>query len=272
MRYSLVKVLLTVSPFRPSFSPHPQHASTDHRFLSPLFSQRYELLFPQLFCFHNHLRCPLVFSSRCIFPRPTHKTLPRVIVICRSLLALCFHHLAASLSTLCVLFRTPILCFQWFAASFTKSPGWGVSSELATRLPRAEPRGHSPLPMTELIRHGSLRLARARRRRLLPLLHGLARGIFRGVEADLALCGDWLALRLRFVSGVRGAGTVGLSFSGLREFGHSRSWASLLQPVWLHDHDYGRDADGAACSSGVRRGFLLEARGCGNGVLRVLVF
>jgi len=67
-----------VSPFRPSFSPHPQQASIDHRFLSPLFSKRYELLFPQLSCFHKHLRCPLVFSSRCIFPRLTHKTLPRV--------------------------------------------------------------------------------------------------------------------------------------------------------------------------------------------------
>jgi hypothetical protein len=62
MRYLLVKVLLTVSPFRPSFSPHPQQASMHHRFLSSLFSQRYELLFPQLFCFHNHLRCPLVFA------------------------------------------------------------------------------------------------------------------------------------------------------------------------------------------------------------------
>src|ERR1700730_6294582 len=78
VRYPLVKVLLTVSPFRPSFSPHPQQASMDHRFLSPLFSQRYELLFPQLFCFHNHLRCPLVFSSRCIFLRRTHKTRPCV--------------------------------------------------------------------------------------------------------------------------------------------------------------------------------------------------
>src|ERR1700730_18608693 len=78
MRYSLVKVLLTVSPFRPSFSPRPRQASMHHRFLSSLFSQRYELLFPQLFCFHNHLRCPLVFSSRCIFPRFTHKTLTRV--------------------------------------------------------------------------------------------------------------------------------------------------------------------------------------------------
>src|ERR1700730_2806646 len=80
MRYSLVKVLLTVSPFRPSFSPHPQQASMDHRFLSSLFSQRYELLFPQLFCFHNYLRCPLVFSSRCIFLHRTHKRRPRVTI------------------------------------------------------------------------------------------------------------------------------------------------------------------------------------------------
>jgi hypothetical protein len=44
-----------------------------------LFSKCYELLFPQLFCFHNHLRCPLTFSSRCIFPLFTHRTRPRVI-------------------------------------------------------------------------------------------------------------------------------------------------------------------------------------------------
>ena len=133
MRYSLVKVLLTVSPFRPSFSlqlnPYPRvprtlsplstaftpnrsltplstaftqtprgvrvlcpsspllatrlpRSSRGHSplatFIRPLFSQRYELLFPQLFCFHNHLRCPLVFSSRCIFPCFTHKTRPRL--------------------------------------------------------------------------------------------------------------------------------------------------------------------------------------------------
>jgi hypothetical protein len=83
------KVLLTVSPLRPSFSPQPlvyphspllpsTHRSlpafpralfsytyelphpTD-RFAGPLFSNTYELLFPQLFCFDNHLRCPLLF-------------------------------------------------------------------------------------------------------------------------------------------------------------------------------------------------------------------
>jgi hypothetical protein len=37
-----------------------------------------------------------------------------------------FHLVAASLSPLCVLFRTPFLCFQPFAASFAKTPGWEV--------------------------------------------------------------------------------------------------------------------------------------------------
>src|SRR6202140_2152084 len=142
--------------------------------------------------------------------------------------------------------------------------------------PRGEGARHSALAtrhffMIELIRHGCRGWAAAQRRRLLPLFHGLARRIFRGVEAHLALCGDWLAVVLRFVSDLCGAGALGISFSGLREFGHSRSWASFLQPVWLHAHDYGRDVDGAACSRALRRGFLLEAGGCGNGVLRVLV-
>jgi len=46
-----------------------------------------------------------------------------------------------------LLFRTPIVCFQQLAASFPKTPGWGVSprfSPPATRLPRSS-RGHSPL-------------------------------------------------------------------------------------------------------------------------------
>src|ERR1700730_863228 len=114
-----------------------------------------------------------------------------------------------------------------------QNPGGGGASPLVTS-------------MIELFQHDLLRLPGAPRRLLLPLLHGLARGIFGGVEADLALCGDWLAVLLRFVSGVCGAGALGISFSGLRQFDDSRSWASLLQPLWLHDHDSGRDADGAA--------------------------
>jgi hypothetical protein len=34
-------------------------------------------------------------------------------------------------SPLCALFRTPFLCFQPFAASFAKTPGWGGSHALA---------------------------------------------------------------------------------------------------------------------------------------------
>src|SRR5258707_15724511 len=47
--------------------------------------------------------------------------------------------------------------------------------------------------------------------------------------------------------------------------------APPLQPIWLHDHDYGRDAGGADCSAALRRLFLLEARDCRDCVLRVLV-
>src|SRR6266436_4683751 len=38
----------------------------------------------------------------------------------------CSQKLAASSSSLCALFRTPFLCFQELAASFAKTPGWGV--------------------------------------------------------------------------------------------------------------------------------------------------
>jgi hypothetical protein len=36
----------------------------------------------------------------------------------------CSQRLAASLSSLRALFRAPFLCFQYFAASFAKTPGW----------------------------------------------------------------------------------------------------------------------------------------------------
>jgi hypothetical protein len=38
----------------------------------------------------------------------------------------CLHRLAASLPSLSTLFCTRSLCFQSFAASFPKTPGWGV--------------------------------------------------------------------------------------------------------------------------------------------------
>jgi hypothetical protein len=98
--YYVVKVLRTVSPFGPSFSPEPNVYPTlpipllaqpttyhsqptfhrpffsntyelplpTHRFADPLFSDTYELLFPQPLCFDNHLRCPLFFLSPLPFP------------------------------------------------------------------------------------------------------------------------------------------------------------------------------------------------------------
>jgi len=39
-----------------------------------------------------------------------------------------FQAFAASLSSLCTLFGIRFLCFQWFAASFLKTPGWGGGS------------------------------------------------------------------------------------------------------------------------------------------------
>src|SRR5258706_12586358 len=48
-------------PSRPSFlHPLAVHPEND-RFFTPLFSMTSELLFSQPLCFHNHLRCPLVF-------------------------------------------------------------------------------------------------------------------------------------------------------------------------------------------------------------------
>ena len=66
-RPSIAKVLPTASPLRP---PFPQYNSpcTHHRFASSLFSTTSALLFPQLLSFHNHLRCPIVFSPRRKFP------------------------------------------------------------------------------------------------------------------------------------------------------------------------------------------------------------
>ena len=67
--------------FQPTFAPMPrppapltssaaissQPSAADsayYRFFTPLFSASSELLFCQLLCFHEYLRCPLVFSAR----------------------------------------------------------------------------------------------------------------------------------------------------------------------------------------------------------------
>src|SRR5258708_18422838 len=47
-----------------------------------------------------------------------------------------FQELAASLASLCTLFRTRFLCFQSLAASFSKTPGVGTLLDGARWLPR----------------------------------------------------------------------------------------------------------------------------------------
>jgi hypothetical protein len=130
----------------------------------------------------------------------------------------------------------------------------------------------APEIQIELIRHGAVGLADERRRRLLPLLCGLAGRIFRGVEADFPGCGDCVVVRLRFVFDLCREGSQWVSFSGFCEFGYSRGRTSVLQHIWLHDDDYGRNADGTDRSDAVRQLFLLEARDFRNGILRFLVF
>src|ERR1700732_1564865 len=48
-------------PLRPFFLRQPIVRATNNRFFTPLLSASSELLFSQLLCFQNHLRCPLVF-------------------------------------------------------------------------------------------------------------------------------------------------------------------------------------------------------------------
>ena len=53
---------LTTSPANIPSSP-PARRSANDRFSTPLFPSPSELLFPQLLCSHNHLRCPVVFVN-----------------------------------------------------------------------------------------------------------------------------------------------------------------------------------------------------------------
>src|SRR5882762_2540571 len=128
------KVPLTVSPFPPSFSPRPslfsESSSTnchstlltfapplfsctcelplpDDRFACPVLSDSYELLFPQILSFDNHLRCPGVWGYE--FPSElsmqAFKSLNSIIHIL--------------LRTLCRRQKTQLLCNQASPNSFS---------------------------------------------------------------------------------------------------------------------------------------------------------
>jgi hypothetical protein len=116
-----------VSPFDPSSVPPPVVHPTNHRFSTSLFSAPSELLFSQLPCFHNHLRCPLLFSLwRTTRTSPTSVSpclcgkscpfsgLPPLVLSCRS-----FSHASPLFSTVCSL--------------FCQNTGGGVSAYKSTR-------------------------------------------------------------------------------------------------------------------------------------------
>jgi hypothetical protein len=96
-----------------------------HRFAHPLFSYRYELLFPQLLCFDNHLRCPIVFL-----------TLPRNSV--SSANSVVNRPLTPVLTYSCGLFgvakRVNSFAIKEIQTLFAKYPGWGylIDSRLHT--------------------------------------------------------------------------------------------------------------------------------------------
>ena len=158
IRYSSVKVLLTVSPLRPSFSPQPcvyphrstprfalstthhplptfprrSHARTlsgfsynyelpllPHRFARPLFSYNYELLFSQPLCFDKHLRCPIVFSA---LPRNSASSANSVVK----------KSLTPFLTYCCELFvvakNIKSFGIKQIRTLSAKHPGWGIPS------------------------------------------------------------------------------------------------------------------------------------------------
>ncbi len=117
-----VKVLLTVSPFRPFLPPQPVcilvagDSSRHMRHVAPR---------------------SLPFSARCAyFPSPQGCTLIHSALHVRwsflrvSVASPMFSAVCRPFVALCALFRTPVLCFQQLAASFRKTPGVGIPNAL----------------------------------------------------------------------------------------------------------------------------------------------
>jgi hypothetical protein len=92
-------------------------------FAAPLFSQPYELLFPQALCFDNHLNCP-----RGVPLWPLCSDLRALCVaLSPASLVQCFQQLAASLALLALFFELPFFVFSNFQTLFAKHRGWGIS-------------------------------------------------------------------------------------------------------------------------------------------------
>jgi len=132
----------------------------NNRFSTPLFSASPELLFPQFLCFHNHLRCPLVFSSASNFQvLRRHRSLqpanvqtfqrvdPFAVRGLRALVLSClsFSHSSHLFSSACGLFR--------------QNTGGGVGAQTSFRpskAPSASRMGSRGAPRVRLAQRGRL--------------------------------------------------------------------------------------------------------------------
>ena len=127
--YSSVKVLLTVSPVRPSFLQPPALHPANHRFFTPLFSTSSESLFSQLLCFHIYLNpyrfFPRIKISRAYFLAARHSPFSNSFAV-STLRPLCFSCLSFSHSS-CLFSMACGLPAGLWAGLFSKIPGVWVS-------------------------------------------------------------------------------------------------------------------------------------------------
>ena len=107
-RYSLVKVLLTVSPFRPSLPQQPNVYPCSPKALSPLSTAFTQICRGVGYVGDSSAGCRRLTSNK---SRVTSRS---------------FSIVCALFNCLVYLFATSVFCFQQLAASFAKTPGVGV--------------------------------------------------------------------------------------------------------------------------------------------------
>src|SRR6266404_3401433 len=115
VRYSLVKVLLTVSPFPPSFSLQLPCAFTADRFFNPLFSPSYKTLLEQPLSFHIYMK-----RGVWVFPATSRFKLPDA----QSRQLFYFQRAAASYSLLPLFFTLAPFVFKSLQPLLPKTGGW----------------------------------------------------------------------------------------------------------------------------------------------------
>jgi len=132
---------------RPASIP-PPHEPPTARFLSPFIFITLQIPIPANPLYSHPYKTPGVSPSSIAHPRFS-PPLP----LCSSVACLLGHVNAvfsfscALFISLAALFSPPVLCFQSFARSFTKTPGWGVGQAVAGRrddLPLRRDAMHQP--------------------------------------------------------------------------------------------------------------------------------